>query len=84
MSVKDRVLEVIRGQFPWHEDMSLETHLEKDMGADSLDRVELMIEIEEEFDLHMPDMEAAKMQTVKDIIDYVEEKIRNPSYSSAE
>jgi acyl carrier protein len=58
--------------------------LEKDMGADSLDRVELMIEIEEEFDLHMPDMEAAKMQTVKDIIDYVEEKIRNPSYSSAE
>ena len=45
-----------------------------DLGADSLDTVELIMAFEEEFDIEIPDEDAQKIKTVKDIMDYIESK----------
>ena len=45
-----------------------------DLGADSLDIVELVMKFEEDFELDIPDEDAENMKTVKDAIDYVEKK----------
>ena len=47
-----------------------------DLGADSLDIVELVMAFEEAFDLDIPDEEAEKIKTVKDAIDYIESKAK--------
>lgn len=47
----------------------------EDLGADSLDTVEIMIEIEQEFGLQIPDKLAEELKTVGDAIDYVEKQI---------
>ncbi len=51
-----------------------ETNLMKDLEADSLDAVEIVMAIEEEFDIEVPDEDAEKFQLVSDITSYVEEK----------
>ena len=45
-----------------------------DLGADSLDTVELIMAFDEEFDFEIPDEDAQKIKTVKDIMDYIESK----------
>ncbi len=45
-----------------------------DLGADSLDTVELIMAFEEEFDVEIPDEDAQKIKTVKDVIEYIEAK----------
>lgn len=45
-----------------------------DLGADSLDQVELIMALEDEFDLEIADEDAEKLLTVKDVVDYVESK----------
>ena len=45
-----------------------------DLGADSLDTVELIMAFEEEFDVEIPDEDAQKIKTVKDVIQYIESK----------
>ncbi len=47
-----------------------------DLGADSLDTVELVMAIEEAFDIEIPDEDAEKIRTVKDAIDYVVKKLQ--------
>jgi acyl carrier protein len=47
----------------------------EDLGADSLDTVELVMEFEDEFDLNIPDEDAEKIQTVGDAIKYIEEHV---------
>ncbi|MCD6433781.1 MAG: acyl carrier protein [Sulfurimonas sp.] len=46
----------------------------EDLGADSLDVVELVMALEEKFDIEIPDDEAEKIQTVKDVVAYIEGK----------
>ncbi|MDF1882631.1 acyl carrier protein [Sulfurimonas sp. SAG-AH-194-C21] len=46
----------------------------EDLGADSLDVVELVMALEEKFDIEIPDDEAEKIQTVADVVAYVESK----------
>ncbi len=46
-----------------------------DLGADSLDVVELVMAMEEEFDLEIPDEDAEKIETVQDAVDYLQDKI---------
>ncbi|MBN2280727.1 MAG: acyl carrier protein [Candidatus Marinimicrobia bacterium] len=46
-----------------------------DLGADSLDTVELIMKMEEEFDLDIPDEEAENLKTVADVVKYIEEKL---------
>jgi acyl carrier protein len=47
-----------------------------DLGADSLDTVELIMKMEEEFDLDIPDEEAENLKTVNDVVKYIEDKLK--------
>ena len=49
-----------------------DTHFINDLGADSLDTVELVMEFEDEFDLNIPDEDAEKIETVGDAISYIQ------------
>lgn len=49
-----------------------ETKIVTDLGADSIDEVELVIELEKNFDVNISDAEAEKFETVRDIVDYLE------------
>jgi len=53
------------------EDVKMEASFIDDLGADSLDIVELIMAIEEEFDLEIPDKEAEKITTVGDAVEYI-------------
>ena len=46
-----------------------------DLGADSLDQVELIMALEDEFNIEIPDEDAEKIRTVKDALDYIESKM---------
>ena len=52
-----------------------ETSFTEDLGADSLDLIELIMAFEEEFDVEIPDQDAEKMKTVGEIVTYLEKKI---------
>ena len=54
-------------------DIRPESHFVADLGADSLDTVELVMAFEEEFGIELPDDEAEKIATVQSAIDYIEE-----------
>ena len=54
------------------EKVTMETSFINDLGADSLDQVELVMEFEEAFDLNIPEEEAAKIQTVADAVKYIQ------------
>ncbi len=55
------------------EEIKLESNLSDDLGADSLDAVELIMALEEEFDISVSDETAQELKTVKDIVNYLEE-----------
>ncbi|MDD6920387.1 MAG: acyl carrier protein [Eubacteriales bacterium] len=57
------------------EDITLETNLMKDLDADSIDAVEIIVGIEEEYDIEITEEEADGFATVGDIVEYVEERI---------
>ena len=57
------------------EDVKPESEFGNDLGADSLDQVELIMALEEEFSADIPDEEAEKLTTVGDAIKYIEEKV---------
>lgn len=54
------------------EDISLDAHWADNLSADSLDIVEIIMTVEERFDIQIPDEKAEKMKTVKDLVRYVE------------
>jgi len=53
------------------DEVSLESSFIDDLGADSLDIVELLMALEEEFDIEIPDEEAEKLVTVGDVVEYI-------------
>jgi acyl carrier protein len=55
--------------------IKLESHLVDDLGADSLDAVELVMAVEEEFNIEISDEAAQNIRKIKDIVDYVETKM---------
>jgi acyl carrier protein len=74
VSVEERVIEIVSEQMGVSKDqVNRETSFVNDLGADSLDTVELVMEFEEEFDITIPDEEAEKIQTVGQAIDYIEQ-----------
>lgn len=74
--VFDKIKEIIVEQLGVDEDsITNSTHLMKDLEADSLDAVEIIMAIEDEFDIEIPDEDAEKFQVIGDIIKYVEEKV---------
>lgn len=73
-TIQERVIAIVAEQMNVNADtITPETSFVNDLGADSLDTVELVMEFEDEFDLTIPDERAEKIQTVGDAIKYVEE-----------
>ena len=73
MSIEERVKKIIVEQLGVkEEDVKPEASFVEDLGADSLDTVELVMAVEEEFDIEIPDEEAEKITTVQSAIDYVQ------------
>lgn len=67
----DKLKEIICEQLDaQEEEVKLESSFQDDLGADSLDIVELVMSIEDEFDVEIPDEEAEKLETVQDAVDW--------------
>ena len=74
MSTFDKVKEVIVDKLGVEEDkIETSSSFVDDLGADSLDTVELIMQFEEEFGIEIPDESAEKMTTVQQAVDYIEE-----------
>ena len=74
-NVEERVKEIIVEQLSVEaEKVVLEASFINDLGADSLDTVELVMAFEEKFELEIPDEDAEKITTVQEAINYIEEK----------
>jgi acyl carrier protein len=72
-TIQERVAEIVAEQMGVDKaQVTRETSFVNDLGADSLDTVELVMEFEDEFDISIPDEDAEKIQTVGQAIDYVE------------
>ncbi len=71
-SVEERVQKIVVEQLGVpEEDVTPEASFVDDLGADSLDTVELVMALEEEFDTEIPDEDAEKITTVKQAVDYI-------------
>ena len=71
----DKIKSIVAEQLGVDEDQVTEdASFVDDLGADSLDTVELIMAFEEEFDIEIPDEDAQKIKTVKDVMDYIESK----------
>ncbi len=72
MVSEDRIKEIIVEQLGVDEEqITPDASFIDDLGADSLDTVELVMAFEEEFDIEIPDEDAEKIRTVRDVIDYL-------------
>jgi acyl carrier protein len=68
----EKVRDVVSKQLGVDEDeITPESSFAEDLGADSLDGVEILMSLEEEFDMEIPDEEAYKFETVGDVVEYI-------------
>jgi acyl carrier protein len=75
MTTFDKVKEIVVEQLGVDEaDVAIESTFIDDLGADSLDIVELIMAFEEEFNIEIPDEAAEKIKTVKDAVDYIDKE----------
>jgi acyl carrier protein len=75
-TVEERVIEIVCENLGVNkEQITRSTSFTEDVGADSLDIVELVMELEEEFEITIPDDQAEKIKTVGEAIDYIEKEI---------
>ncbi|OUU38911.1 MAG: acyl carrier protein [Cellvibrionales bacterium TMED49] len=71
-SIEERVIKMVAEQLGVkEEEIQLSSSFVEDLGADSLDTVELIMSLEEEFDAEIPDEEAEKITTVEDAVNYI-------------
>lgn len=76
MQITNEVLELVArhlGKEP--ADIKMSDHFIDDLGCDSLDTVEIVIYIEEHFNIHIPDYEAERMETVNSLVNYVTHEV---------
>jgi acyl carrier protein len=74
-SIEERVIRIVCDQMGTTPDkITQETSFINDLGADSLDTVELVMELEDEFEISIPDEDAEKIQTVGNAIEYIASK----------
>jgi acyl carrier protein len=77
MAVEEKVKQIIVEQLQVDEaEVTPGASFQEDLGADSLDVVELVMQFEEAFDIEIPDEDAEKIKTVKDAIDYIEKNAK--------
>ena len=75
-SVEERVIDIVCENLGVSkEQVARNTSFQEDMGADSLDIVELVMELEEEFEITIPDDQAEKIKTVGEAVDYIEREL---------
>jgi len=73
--VFDKIKDIIVEQLDVEEDaVTMEASITEDLGADSLDVVDLVMSIEESFDVEIPDEEVENIKTVGDIVKFIEDK----------
>ena len=76
-SIKDKVVEIIVQKLDVaKEKVTMETKFQEDLGADSLDQAELVMEFEDEFDINIPDDAEGKIKTVGDTVKFIEEQVK--------
>lgn len=74
--VFDKIKDIIVERLDVEEDaVTMEASITEDLGADSLDVVDLVMSIEESFDVEIPDEEVENIKTVGDIVKYIENKV---------
>ena len=74
--IETKVVEIVSEQMSVNKaEVKRETSFVNDLNADSLDTVELVMELEDEFDMNIPDDEAEKLQTVGQAIDYIQANV---------
>jgi len=72
----EKVIEILSNQFEVDEnEITSDTALVDDLGADSMDSLEITMAIEEEFDIEIPDEDAEELRTVGDIVNYLEARV---------
>ncbi|MFP5413472.1 MAG: acyl carrier protein [Gammaproteobacteria bacterium] len=75
-NTRERVIKMVAEQLGVkEEDVKPDSSFIDDLGADSLDTVELIMALEEEFDTEIPDEDAEKLASVQDAIDYIEKNL---------
>ncbi|MGV8073912.1 MAG: acyl carrier protein [Syntrophobacteraceae bacterium] len=75
-AVESKVKDIITNQLGVEKELvTVEAHVVDDLGADSLDVVELVMALEESFDIEIPDEDAEKIRTVKDILEYLDKAL---------
>ncbi|MBI2782470.1 MAG: acyl carrier protein [Porticoccaceae bacterium] len=75
-NIRERVIKMVAEQLGVkEEDVKPDSSFIDDLGADSLDTVELIMALEEEFDTEIPDEDAEKLATVQDAIDYIQNNL---------
>ena len=80
VEIQDKVMQIVSEQMSVDKsELSRETSFVNDLNADSLDTVELVMELEDEFDLTIPDEEAEKLKTVGNAIDYIQSHLDGKS-----
>jgi len=78
VSVEQRVIAIVSDHFAYDkEKIKRTTTFIEEIGADSLDIVEFVMELEEEFDIQIPDDQAEKIKTVGEAIDYIDKAIKD-------
>ncbi|GAB6140219.1 acyl carrier protein [Methylosoma difficile] len=74
-NIEERVKKIVAEQLGVKEEIANDASFVDDLGADSLDTVELVMALEEEFECEIPDEAAEKITTVQQAIDYVEKNV---------
>src|SRR5437867_13371959 len=83
-SIEEKVKDIIVEQLGVNpEQVTPQASFIEDLGADSLDIVELVMAFEEEFSVEVPDEDAEKLQTVGDVINYIKERAKTPGGGEA-
>ncbi len=75
--IEDKVYQIVSDQLSTERnELSRDTSFVNDLNADSLDTVELVMELEDEFDITIPDEEAEKLKTVGEAIDHIQQNLK--------
>jgi acyl carrier protein len=83
-TTEERIIQIVCDNLGVNkEQVTRNTSFQEDIGADSLDIVELVMELEEEFEITIPDEEAEKIKTVGQAIDYIEVKLKEKGSGGA-
>ena len=80
MNTKDSLIKIIKEQLDVKEsEIKLEANFADDLGSDSLAMIEIIMAIEEEFGIEIPDEDTEKAKTVRDVIHYIDDILKSQS-----